>query len=212
MRARVVLALSMFASIAAAQTSPVRVGVFAGMNEAKIDGSSVSDISNRTGGAFGGYVAVPLSPEWRFQVGAEYTMKGWERDEPGTHDFAVAKLDYLEVPVLFGYDFTPASRAGASLFGGAGLAVRTGCSVGIRPFATGVTSTMACSSLESASGVKFKSFDAGAIAGGSLRYTIGRERIVASAQYELGLTQIYDANDAKNRAFTFSLGVELPIR
>ena len=34
-------------------------------------------------------------------------MKGWERDEPGTHDFAVVKLNYVEVPLLLSYDFTP---------------------------------------------------------------------------------------------------------
>jgi hypothetical protein len=212
MRLCVVLALSVSASIAAAQRSPVRLGLFAGVNEAKVDGSAVSDISNHTGGVFGGYVSFPLSPEWRFQAGAGYTMKGWERDEPGTHDFAVVKLNYIELPLLLGYDFNREERVGASLFGGAGLAFRTGCSVGVRPFVTGVMTTLGCADVQNLAGFKFQSFDAGAIAGGAVHLAVGRERLVASAQYELGLTKIYPDRDARNRAFTFSLGVEVPIR
>lgn len=212
MHVRFVLVFALLGRAAVAQTSSARVGFFAGVNEAKVDGSAVSDISNHTGGAFGGYVALSLSPEWRFQVGAAYTMKGWERDEPGTHDFAVVKLDYIEVPLLLSYDFTPRERAGGFLFGGPGFSFRSGCSIGVRPFATGVTSTLACADIPASSAVSFKSFDVGAIAGGGLRLAVGRERIVASAQYELGLTQIYASKDAKNRAFTVSLGVEMPIR
>jgi hypothetical protein len=212
MRARLVVALSMLASVAAAQTTPLRVGVFAGVNEAKVDGSAVSDISNHTGGAFGGYISVPLSPEWRIRIGAGYTIKGWERDEPGTRDLAVVKLNYVEVPALVAYEIAPQDRIGGSLFGGAGLAFRTGCSIGVRPFATGVMTTLGCADVERLAGFKFQTFDAGAIAGGAAHLAVGRERLVASAQYELGLTKIYADHDAKNRAFTFSLGVELPIR
>lgn len=212
MRPWIVLGFATLARGVLAQTPPAHVGLFAGVNEAKVDGSAVSDISNHTGGAFGGYLSVPLSPQWRFQVGAGYTMKGWERDEPGTHDLAVVKLNYVEVPVLVAYDFMPRERVGGFLFGGPGFSFRTGCSIGERPFATGVTTTLACADIPSSSGISFKSFDAGAIAGGGLRLAVGRERLVASAQYELGLTQIYTSKDAKNRAFTFALGVEVPLR
>jgi hypothetical protein len=65
---------------------------------------------------------------------------------------------------------------------------------------------------ENVTGVTFKSFDLGAIAGGALRVSVGREQILAGAQYEVGLTKVESSTDAKNRALTFSLGVELPIR
>jgi hypothetical protein len=135
-------------------------------------------------------------------------MKGWERDEPGTGDLAVVKLNYVEIPVLLAYDFTPRERFGAILLGGPGLSFRTGCSIGAQP-SGGTMATGDCTA--NVSGVTFKSFDLGAIAGGALRTSLGQTQIVAGAQYELGLTKVESSSDAKNRALTFSLGVELPI-
>jgi hypothetical protein len=112
------------------------------------------------------------------------------------------------MPVTLAYDFTPHERFGLVLSGGTGLSFRTGCQLGIRPFGGSMT-TIDCGDVP---GVSFKSFDLGVIGGGALRMTLGREQIVAGMQYELGLTKIESSTDAKNRALTFSLGVELPIR
>jgi hypothetical protein len=76
MRLRIAFVPLVLSQTALAQTTPIRVGLFAGLNEAKVDGSNLSDISNHSAGAFGGYVALPLSPEWRLSVGAGYSMKG----------------------------------------------------------------------------------------------------------------------------------------
>src|SRR5262245_34537806 len=45
MRLRFAFALSILAQVAVAQTTPIRIGVFAGVNQAKVGGSGVSDIS-----------------------------------------------------------------------------------------------------------------------------------------------------------------------
>lgn len=209
MRLRLALVLLVFANAVLAQTTPIRVGLFAGLNQAKIDGVGVRDIANHTSGAAGGYIALPLATEWGLRIGAGYSMKGWERSDPGTNDLAVVRLNYFEMPVLLTYDVAPRERLGGVLIAGPGLSFRTGCSVAIRPFA-GTMTTSDCS--DNLTGLTFKSYDVGAIAGGALRLSLGREQILAGAQYELGLIQIESSSQAKNRALTFSLGVELPIR
>jgi hypothetical protein len=209
MRLRLALVLLGFANAVLAQSTPARVGLFAGLNQAKIDGVGVRDISNHTAGAAGGYLALPLSTEWGLRIGAGYSMKGWERSDPGTNDLAVVRLNYFEIPVLLTYDVAPRERLGAVLLAGPGLSFRMGCNVGIRP-AGGTMTTSECS--DNATGLTFKSYDLGAIAGGALRMSLGRDQILAGAQYELGLIKIESSSQAKNRALTFSLGMELPIR
>ena len=202
-------------TIVVAQTPSLRVGLLAGMNQAHVSGLGVSDISNHTGGAFGAYVVAPFpnAAAWSFQTGAVLSMKGWERDEPGTRDLAVVKLTYLEIPVLLRYDIAARERAGGFVYGGAGLGFRTACSIGVTVHSTGRSQTASCSEIETASNgaAAFESFDAGAIIGGGLRFGIGSTSLVLTAQYEHGLTQVQKSIDAKNRTLTFGAGIELPV-
>lgn len=200
------------AAVAAAQSTPARVGVFGGLNMAHVDGD-VSDISNHKGPNFGAYFAAPINDGWAFQVGAGISSRGWEREEPGTQDLNVVKLSYFEVPLLMRYDFAAESRVGGFIMGGAGLGFRSGCELSGTVHASGVTQTFSCDEVDRLSNgsVKFNSFDTGAILGGGLRIAAGREQLVLSAQYEHGLMTVQNDREIKSRAFTFGAGVEIPL-
>jgi hypothetical protein len=207
------LAVAAAAVAAGAQRPSARIGLFAGLNEARIDGSTVSDISNHSAGAFGAYVVTPIGGDWSVQTGVALSMKGWERDEPATRDLSVIKLTYLEVPLLLRYDIAARERAGAFLFAGPGFGFRTGCSIAATTHATGVTQSASCDDIERLSNgqVQFKSFDQGAIFGGGVRLGIGRELLVLNTQYELGMARVEHSNNAKNRTFTVGVGFEVPL-
>jgi hypothetical protein len=199
-------------AVALAQNPSTRIGVFAGMNQSQISGTA-TDISNHKGAAIGAYVAAPIAEGLRLQVGAEWTQKGWERDEPGTHDLAVVKLTYVEVPVLLRYDFTPRERAGVVVFAGPGLGFRSGCSVEETTHSTGQTQTATCAEIASASNgaFTFSSFDLGAITGAGARLAVASVQLLVTAQYEIGFKHVSSSGGNANRALTFGLGVELPI-
>jgi hypothetical protein len=207
------LLLFVCGSVAAAQTPGVRFGVTGGVNFAKVQGSGVFDISNHTGALVGAYVAYPLSGGWSFQTGGSFSARGWERDEPGTRDLSVVKLNYIEVPALLRYDFASQQRVGYFGFAGPAFSLRTGCSIDATTHATGVTQSASCDELESRSSgqVAFNSFDWGMLGGAGLRFGFGSANLVATAQYEVGLKQIEKSVDAKSRAASFALGVELPL-
>jgi len=194
-----------------------RLGLFIGGTEAQVSGS-VSDISNRTGVAFGAYGVVPIDRTWSFEPGAFYSMKGWKRVDPVTDDQATVKLNYFEIPILMRVNLggaTPApSLFGAFIKGGFGLGFRATCAIETKDASSNVTASASCDDIESASNgtVKFKSFDVGAIIGGGVSRRVGAQYLVLSAQYELGLSKIQEGNDITNRTLTFGVALELPVR
>jgi hypothetical protein len=144
-------------------------------------------------------------------------MKGWRRVEPGTGDEATIKLNYFEVPLLMRVNLGPSaapSLFGAFLKGGFGLGFRATCAVETKDASSNVTVSATCEEIESASNgaLKFKSFDVGAIIGGGVSRRVGRQYLVLSAQYELGLSKIQEGNDITNRTLTFGAALELPVR
>ena len=116
--------------------------------------------------------------------------------------------------MVFRYDFAARERFGGFILGGAGLGSQTGCSLSATLHATGATQNVSCDEVErlSSGAVKFKSFDTGAILGGGLRIRAGQDHVVFSAQYEHGLMRVESDRDVKSRAFTFSGGIEIPLR
>lgn len=207
------IVLSAAASIAGAQVLSPRMGITAGVNQSRIAGTAV-DVSNHTGAAVGAYLVVPSASGWSIQAGAIWTQKGWKREEPGTRDLSVVDLTYLQLPLLARYDFAPAGRFGAMVFGGPGLGFRSGCALSATPQSTGRTSTVTCAEAEDLSGgsIKFESFDIAAILGGGVRVAASRVNVVATAQYDFGLKRIATSGDNKNRTMTAALAFEFPLR
>jgi hypothetical protein len=199
--------------IASAEAPSLRVGVTAGVNQAHINGSGASNISNLSGGMFGAYAVLPMEGDWSLQAGAQFSVKGWQYDEPGTRDLSVVKLNYVEIPLLLRYDFARTNRTGAFIYGGPGIGFRTGCALSATTHSTGVTQHATCAEVETMSNgsVKFNSLDAGAIGGLGARFGVGRAQLVVTAQYELGLRTVMVSDDSKNRALTLGAGFELPI-
>jgi hypothetical protein len=210
MRSRLALALLCFSvSGVGAQQPRARVGVFAGMNQSRIGGSA-TEISNHSGAAVGGYVAVPFSGAWSFQTGATWSQKGWEHSD--SRDQNVIELDYVEVPALLRYDFASATGLGAFTYFGPAFGFRGACSYSAISHANGTSVRATCGEIEQQTNgtVHFNSFDVGGVAGLGARYAAGRVNVTAAAQYDYGFKKIGLA-DNKNRAATFALGLEIPI-
>jgi hypothetical protein len=194
-----------------AQGREARVGLVAAMNQSRVEGQ-VSDVTNRSGRAFGVYSATPIKGAWSLQSGAIWTQKGWGREEPGTRDLAEVKLAYVEVPVLLRYDVAPRARVGGVLIAGPGFAFRTGCTLATTDASAGTTAEASCAEIDQLTNGAFSlsSFDVGAIGGAGVRVAAGRANVLATAQYELGLRNLESGRDSKNRAATIAIGLELP--
>ncbi|HXT15181.1 MAG TPA: porin family protein [Gemmatimonadaceae bacterium] len=196
-----------------AQSGVARIGVSGGVNLAHVEGSDLSDISNRRAGTYGAYVAYPLGADWSLQTGGLFSGKGWQRKEPDTGDLAVVQIDFVQVPLFARYDFGGASRLGVVAFGGPSANFRSGCSLVATAHATGATQRVTCADAKTLSNgtIEFQSFDWSAVGGLGLRASTGSARLLVTAQYERGFTHVEKSHDATSRATTFGVGLELPV-
>lgn len=209
----VVIAAAAAASTASAQQGgSAAFGVFGGATQSRLVGfSSVGPgISNRTGISFGAYGLVPLNPSWTVQIGASYSQKGWKRQLPGTLDTTSVKIDYFELPVQARFDLGVTHVVGAFAAGGLSLAVRAQCSQSSLSVSAGDTTTVSCAEVKRLSGgtIGYRSFDAGAVVTGGLRFTISQLRLLLFAKYDRGLLDVNTNANGQNQVLTFGGGLE----
>lgn len=191
----------------------VRLGVEAGANFAKVDGTGTTDISNRTGTLAGVTLAVHLLDSWSIQTGALYSMKGWNHTDPTTQDQDNAHINYIEIPALLKYEFRNPSPVTPFLLGGAGFSVQQSCSVVSTPGGTTTTSSTSCETVKTltSGAFAFNSFDIGAIGGGGVSLQLGAPMLSVAARYEYGLKDVTNSGDPKSRVVTLSAGLSWPV-
>jgi len=208
-RAHAGLLLVLGAVVAHAQTpSTPTFGVVAGLNFARLSGDSTSGTKQRIGFVGGATLNLPISPNWAFAPELVYSQKGVKASDT---DFnATIKLSYIELPVLFRYDFGTAGGVRPFLLAGPALALKTGCSFEVE--SGGVSLSGGCDSADDGTGetTSFKSFDVGAMFGGGLSFDVGGRTMRLGVHYNFGLVEIADGGDAKNRVLSLVGSFEWP--
>lgn len=163
------------------------VGILAGVNLAKVSGSDVSGISNRTGFLGGLYVTFHIANGFGIEPEALYSMQG-----ASGSDFTL-KLDYVQVPVLLRYDFPTHAPVHPFLMVGPSFGIKASCKV------TNGSSSGSCADAE----ISPKSFDMGGTAGAG----VALGKLSVGARYTMGFSKIEDSADFKNRVFSVLAGL-----
>lgn len=192
------LVVAMFAMPAMSQEEGKGVvgkGFKLGVNMATLGGSDAGDVSSRIGFAFGGFVTFGLSPKFAIQPELLYSMKGAkQKDSLGE---STAKLDYIEIPILFTI-LMPSSSGGATprFYAGPNLGFKAsakasggGQSVDIGEFV--------------------KSTDFGVTVGAGLGFG-GEKSFTIDARYTMSLSTIDNSSpsgDVKNSCFSLLGGM-----
>ncbi|HEY4303753.1 MAG TPA: porin family protein [Gemmatimonadaceae bacterium] len=183
---------------------PARFEIMAGANFAKLAGDG-DDSDTRTGFVGGIGFIKPLAPGWAFQPEVAFSMKGGEGNDAGTS--STLKLDYIEVPILFRYEFASGRPAGGGVspfinFGGA-PEFNISCSV---------EASSGSASVNSDCGNGIKTFDFGLVGGAGLAFhSMGRE-LTVGVRYTHGLSDIADDFHAKNRVWSVVGTIDFPSR
>ncbi|WP_158508661.1 porin family protein [Gemmatirosa kalamazoonensis] len=211
------LALAASGTSVAAQTAPAprgptRIGVLAGVNIATIHGSDDEGVSSHVGFVGGAYVSLGLTPVLSLRPELLYSQKGAETrlSEEGVTAEAKVKLAYVELPVLLVADLPVSGNIKPQLYAGPSFAFRASCTV--EASAEGFSFSGSCDdTADGASNVK--SFDLGAMVGGALKFDLKNGGAFAvGARYTLGLTDIGEGADAKNRALGIVASYEFALR
>jgi len=192
------LAAAISSGLAAQTTSPLRLGIQAGLNSATWGGDDADGIDSRLGFIVGGFAEFGLGQYFSIRPEVSYSQQGWEADVLGA-TFEL-KQDYIQIPVLL--------KAGASL----------AAEPRLRPVLfTGpvVSFEVRCEAKISGGGIPtqeddcpddfVKGTDFGLLFGGGLEYG----RIALTARYLLGLTSLDDTGsdaDVKNRVVSVLAG------
>jgi Outer membrane protein beta-barrel domain len=195
---------------AASAIPPIRLGLLAGANFARVGGKDVDDVGTRTGFVGGAYLAIPIAPAVVLRPELLYTMKGAKATGS---DAATVKLDYVEAPVLVQWDVPTTSAVRPHLYAGPGFGFRTKCEVSAS--SGGATDSASCDDINrqaDAELIDFKSFDFGLLVGGGVGFALGRQTLTVGARYELGLTKIASDSDAKHRVLSLVGSLEVPLR
>jgi opacity protein-like surface antigen len=197
---------------AGGQSTPAptaRFGIIGGANLATLGGSDVNDVGTRTGLAAGFMAVLSVSPEFAIQPELLFTMKGAKSN--ASNASAVAKIDYIEVPVLARYEIPVSGSVKPFIYGGPGFAYKTSCK--LEGSSQGTTVSFDCDELLAQSGVanvKFSSTDVGGIVGGGLAFDVSGRTMTIGVRYEMGFVKLATDSDSKNRVFSFVGTFEWP--
>lgn len=194
-----ILALVLVMAIGATAQDPAKgmtgAGIKAGVALANLTGD-ISGTSMKTGFGFGGFLTFGLSETFSIQPELLYIMKGAKEDVSG--GTVKLKLNYLQVPVLFKYDFPTQSSFKPSIFVGPAVGILMSAKVSAESGGAGVEVD-----------VKdlFNSADLGLVFGlGAEIATGSKGGVTFDARYDLGLSNIAkDSGDQSVKNATIGL-------
>lgn len=171
-----VAAITAFGFAANAQTT---FGVKAGLNISNLTGDDIEGANSKTGFNAGGFVTIPVSSMFSVQPELLYSVEGAKSDDVKLH------LNYVNIPVLFQY------RA-------SGFIAELGPQIGL------LTSAKAKAEGESED-IKdfFKSSNFSLVIGAAYQLANG---LGFGARYNLGLSNIGEAEGSDIKTSTFSVG------
>jgi opacity protein-like surface antigen len=152
---------------------------------------------SRTGVVIGGFVMMPLTDTFAIQPEVLWVQKGASGSEEGAN--LTLQLDYLEIPILANFRFSPENRIRPFVFTGPVPAFNT---------AAKVTNDQGVADEQLDEDVK--SFDFGWTFGGGVQY----ENLTFEGRYTIGLGGINEdslgtVDDPKNGSFAILVGIIL---
>jgi hypothetical protein len=181
------------AALAQSATPPTRIEIMAGVNFAKLSGGG-DDSDNRTGLVAGIGVIKPLADGWAFQPELTYSMKGAKATD--VEGDITAKLSYIELPLLLRYEVPAQSAVRPFFHAGPALALKVGCSFEVSNGSE--SASQSCDDF----GSDAKSFDLGLMFGGGLAFKQMQHTFSIGVRYNLGLLDLADGSDSKNRVLS----------
>jgi hypothetical protein len=196
-RVSALAALALGASALTAQAQGAKTfGLVAGVDFSTLSGSDASDNKSKTGFMGGLFVAIPVGARMAVEPEVLYSMKGSKFGD-GTYDETLT-LDYIEIPVLFKYNFNDAG--GPYLLAGPAVNFNVTCKDSFTP-SGGSESSASCSDL----GVK-----ANTTFGGVVGLGFSRGRLGIEGRYDFDFTDAIELDDgttidAKNGAWAILL-------
>ncbi len=184
-------ALAVTALTAQAQGAK-QFGAVLGVDFAKATGDDASGAKSKTGFMGGLFVAFPVGSSVMIEPEILYSMKGTKFEEAG--DKATETLDYIEIPVLFRYNFS--ADGGAYILAGPAVNFNITCKESFTP-SGGPESKASCSDI----GLKAKT-----TFGGVLGLGYGKGHIGIEGRYDMDFNEALEFDDgtsikAKNSAF-----------
>ncbi len=90
-----------------ANSQAIDAGIKAGVAASQISGDGYSGF-NKAGVIFGGFAKINLRDQHHIQFEITYTQKGSRKNpktSEGDTDFFLLRMDYIEVPILYQYDY-----------------------------------------------------------------------------------------------------------
>lgn len=187
--------------------SAPRFGIIGGANLATLTGTFIDNASNRTGFAAGLMAVLPVSRSFAIQPEFMFATKG-ANSKPGGTD-GVAKIDYIELPVLARFEIPASSRVKPFVYGGSGFAYRTSCTIEGGGFRIDCDS-LARLAARASPGAKFSRTDVDGIIGGGLAFNVGGRSMTVGVRYDVGFVKLISYSDSKNRVMSFMGTFEWP--
>jgi opacity protein-like surface antigen len=189
-RTLLVATLAFGAAPAAAQSGITLVGGFVSANISFEEDGETDDESfdSRTGFAIGLGLQRQIGQSLSFAPEALYVIKGTQ--EPDGGDVKL-KLGYIEVPLLFRYNFGSGGQAAPFVTAGPTVAFQVSCNL------TSDDDSVSCDDVYD-EGEGWESIDFGVMVGAGVMFN----RFGLSARYEMGLKDIQEAEfvESKNTA------------
>jgi hypothetical protein len=198
------------AQLAVSTIPAARFGVTGGLNLTTFSGDGLGATADRKGFIGGAVLVTPFTQTFSTQLELLYAMKGMKSLGPSGGDYALFKLDYVEVPVMLRADAPISSAIKPFAFTGPSFDFKVSC--GADAVGNGTPFSVNCGQITSGTGTfKPRTLDIGWVLGGGLGFDYHDRRIGLSARYEAGLRSIREGGSAKHRALSFMASVEAPL-
>jgi len=135
------------------------------------------------------------------RTGLAYSLRGAGWTEGGFTSYL--NLQYLEVPILFGYGLRPTARVRPFAMAGAQLGLLLKCTV------SAVLVSVKCDDASDPRSVART--DLALVGGGGVELAVHRGTVTVDARYVLGIVDIEKESGARNRGYTLAVSYTLPI-
>lgn len=199
-----ILAAALSVTVALPLQAQVTGGPRAGISISNLGGDDISNTDSRTGLAVGWAFGFQGGERWSVQPEFHYWEKGGS-----TRFFGVQTeldLSYLEVPVLLRVDLTQGSTITPHVLVGPTFGINLTCTA--RVTAGPFSGEQDCADREN---FDVNSVDFGVAAGFGVSADMGGWDLSADARYAIGLADVLDRVNARNRGFGLLVGASFPL-